>query len=253
MHLRCAALDRLVHAVVGLSFHAEDFVSASALIALFSGIAGPGNSVASCEFSARTLSPSRERFAPRGEFLRVGPRRGVGSRPEAHGDGIDPTVRALLRAIWEHIDERRFTASELLDHAETPSRRTLHSAVWTGSRMIVWGGSTVVDFRQTVPTNTGAVYDPGTDTWQAMSTDCGVPSERSWFQAVWTGTELLIWSEQNSRPTLSGARYNPTSNSWQRISLANAPTATAYETMVWTGASALLYQADTRQGFRYQP
>ena len=44
--------------------------------------------------------------------------------------------------------------------AGVPSARARHTAVWTDSGMIVWGGSS---FPTVV--NTGARYDPATDGW----------------------------------------------------------------------------------------
>src|SRR5206468_1380600 len=52
------------------------------------------------------------------------------------------------------------------------------TAVWTGTEMIVWGGSTVAK------SNTGARYDPATDTWRAMSTK-GAPTGRRGHTAIW--------------------------------------------------------------------
>jgi hypothetical protein len=46
----------------------------------------------------------------------------------------------------------------------SPSARTGHTAIWTGSEMIVWGGGTGRSF------NTGARYNPSTDSWTATST-----------------------------------------------------------------------------------
>ena len=46
-----------------------------------------------------------------------------------------------------------------------PSQRQFNTAVWTGSRMIIWGGLVGAS-----GTNTGGVYDPATDTWTATST-----------------------------------------------------------------------------------
>ena len=43
-----------------------------------------------------------------------------------------------------------------------PTGRGFHTAVWTGSEMIVWGGYP--------NTNTGGRYNPGTDSWTATST-----------------------------------------------------------------------------------
>mgnify|MGYP003293164389 CR=1 FL=1 len=50
--------------------------------------------------------------------------------------------------------------------------RENHTAVWTGSEMIVWGG------HNSVSHNTGARYNPGTDTWTAM-TVTGAASARN--------------------------------------------------------------------------
>jgi hypothetical protein len=66
--------------------------------------------------------------------------------------------------------------------------RYWHSAVWTGSEMIVWGGNgpglSIFD--------DGARYDPVTDLWAEMS-DLDAPVRRFGHVAVWTGSEMLIW------------------------------------------------------------
>ena len=66
----------------------------------------------------------------------------------------------------------------------TPSARSQHSAVWTGSEMIVWGGDG--------PFDTGGRYDPAADTWTATST-VNAPSGRWLHTAVWTGDEMIVW------------------------------------------------------------
>ena len=59
-----------------------------------------------------------------------------------------------------------------------PSGRNYHTAVWTGSEMIVWGGLMA---RTTL--NTGGRYNPSTDSWTATSTHqralCAMPSHGS--------------------------------------------------------------------------
>ena len=40
-----------------------------------------------------------------------------------------------------------------------------HTAVWTGTEMIVWGGGT-----NTTSLNTGGRYNPSTDSWTATTT-----------------------------------------------------------------------------------
>ena len=63
----------------------------------------------------------------------------------------------------------------------------LHTAVWTGSEMIVWGG---VDSGSYL--NTGGRYNPGTDSWTATSTT-SAPAAPILHTAVWTGSEMIVW------------------------------------------------------------
>ena len=64
-----------------------------------------------------------------------------------------------------------------------PLGRAAHTAIWTGSEMIIWGGSVL---------NTGGRYDPSTDTWIATTTT-NAPDPRSSHTAVWTGSEMIVW------------------------------------------------------------
>ena len=81
-----------------------------------------------------------------------------------------------------------------------PSGRTAHTAQWSGSEMIVWGGNPG-------PLNTGGRYDPGTDSWTATSTT-DAPSARRLHTAVWTGSEMIVWGGVNGTVRLNtGGRY----------------------------------------------
>ena len=85
-----------------------------------------------------------------------------------------------------------------------PSARESHTAVWTGTEMIVWGG-----IAAGVETDTGARYDPSGDTWTSISTT-GAPSARTDHTAVWTGTEMIVWGGIAAGvETDTGARYEP--------------------------------------------
>jgi hypothetical protein len=83
-----------------------------------------------------------------------------------------------------------------------PRPRAGHTAVWTGSEMIVWGGSDRVG-----ELATGARYDPATDTWTPTST-VGAPSPMEGHTAVWTGKEMIVWGpsgrNQASRDDILG-------------------------------------------------
>ena len=82
--------------------------------------------------------------------------------------------------------------------SNAPPGRSGHTAVWTGSEMIVWGGqSTTGGFLSDV-----GRYNPAADTWTLMSTS-GAPPGRSGHTAVWTGSEMIIWGGSNSSGLLN--------------------------------------------------
>src|SRR5438552_10613131 len=66
-----------------------------------------------------------------------------------------------------------------------PLARIEHTAIWTGSEMIVWGG--IDDSLNYL--NTGGRYNPATDSWMTTSTT-DAPTPRIAHTAVWTGSEL---------------------------------------------------------------
>ena len=114
---------------------------------------------------------------------------------------------------------------------DAPSARDLHTAIWTGSEMVVWGGTG--DFQDV---NTGGRYDPGTDSWVATSS---APSSRYFHTAVWTGTEMIIWGGYLELNT--GGRYNLSTDSWTATSTINAPDGRYSHTAVWTGTEMIVW------------
>ena len=113
-----------------------------------------------------------------------------------------------------------------------PDGREFHSAVWTGSTMIVWGG-----FDGGNELNTGGMYNPGTNRWTPLSTT-NAPTARESHGAIWTGSEMIVWggagtsgysehgwqirsyhqcldSDQHSKCTLCSRPSQP-SMDWQR-------------------------------------
>ena len=145
-----------------------------------------------------------------------------------------------------------WTATSLTN---APSARLWHTAVWTGSEMIVWGGfaATNADFF-----NTGGKYNPSTDSWTATSTT-NAPSARRNHTAVWTGSAMIVWGgfDYTNGSFNTGGRYNPSSDSWTATSTTNAPEARALHTAVWTGNEMIVWGGggypicDT--GGRYNP
>ena len=78
-----------------------------------------------------------------------------------------------------------------LARAGAPSPRRRHSAVWTGSEMVVWGGDLHWVSGDPLYTSTGARYRPDTDTWHDMS-PAPEAQARSGHLAFWTGNVMLV-------------------------------------------------------------
>jgi len=136
-----------------------------------------------------------------------------------------------------------------------PSERIWHTAVWTGSEMIVWGGFANYGGLQ----NTGARYNPVTDLWAPIS-NIGAPSERRYHTAIWTGSEMIVWGGEGISFSVlnSGARYNPVTNVWTPISNIGAPSARYWHMAVWTGSEMIVWGgynrvSVTNSGARYNP
>jgi N-acetylneuraminic acid mutarotase len=126
-----------------------------------------------------------------------------------------------------------------------PLARYYHSAVWSGSEMIIWGGmfSDSSGF-QTHPLNDGYRYNPISNTWSLINAN-GAPTPRAQQVAVWTGSEMLIWGGLGG-PGMTvwysdGARYNPALDKWSPITSTNAPGPRSRHTAVWTGSEMIAW------------
>jgi N-acetylneuraminic acid mutarotase len=116
-----------------------------------------------------------------------------------------------------------------------PAKRYWHSAVWTGSEMIVWGGRGNNSYL-----NTGGRYNPTGNSWTTTSTG-GVPLGRTLHTAVWTGSCLIVWGGSGLDPFLNdGGCYSPAENAWTGLSLTNAPTIRRLHAAVWTGSEMIV-------------
>jgi hypothetical protein len=114
--------------------------------------------------------------------------------------------------------------------------------LWTGSRMLIWGGAAYnATYRN------GATFDPSTNRWASLPS--GPLSGRSGTAAVWTGHEALMWggaSESQSAGqsvdvlASGGASYDPSRRQWRRLPpspLAARQSALAF----WTGKQMIVF------------
>ena len=141
-----------------------------------------------------------------------------------------------------------------------PEARRGHTAVWTGSEMIVWGGSG--------PIGAGWRYDPVLDSWAPISAE-GEPEPRADHTAVWTGTEMIIWGGSveayrsvglySDAPYFrTGGRYDPVLDRWTPTSTVGAPAGVVGHSAVWTGDEMIIWGGSTGEQFpwkgkRYDP
>ena len=89
-----------------------------------------------------------------------------------------------------------------------PVARSEHVAVWTGSRMVVWGGTD-----GDLALGDGATLRPGRGLWTAVSPAAAPVSARS-ATAVWTGSRMIVWGGYGTAPIATGGRYDPVADSW---------------------------------------
>ena len=126
-----------------------------------------------------------------------------------------------------------------------------HTAVWTGTLMIVWGGRVGCPLNcHTV--NLGSRYDPLADTWAATSVGANLPGPSDVHKAIWTGSGMVIWFG-------TGGRYNPVTDTWRTVTTANAPANFGnFSSAAWTGTELIEWGGDFNfisqwTGGRYDP
>ncbi len=88
-----------------------------------------------------------------------------------------------------------------LSLANAPAPRQVFAAAWSGSELIVWGGS----FGPRQATDTGGRYEPATDTWRA-TTVSGAPPGRFFWRSdcgVWIGSGMFFFGGEDVRTETS--------------------------------------------------
>ncbi len=123
-----------------------------------------------------------------------------------------------------------------VSQVKAPAGRSGHSAVWTGSKLLVWGGksgSTLL--------GDGAAYDPVSDGWSAISA-ASAPAPRASHAAVWTGREMLVFGGEISSGTAGdGAAYDPAADRWRPLSGLGDPQPRRSSAAAWSGSELLLF------------
>lgn len=125
-----------------------------------------------------------------------------------------------------------------------------HTAVWTGSEMLVWGADEAYQL-------VGGRYSPATDTWAPIST-VGAAGGREGHAAVWTGQRMIVWGGYPWGQGEEGGRYDPAADTWATLASSGAPQPRSNHSAVWTGTEMIVYGGGypgvvLRTGGRYNP
>lgn len=127
----------------------------------------------------------------------------------------------------------------------TPSivGRYYHSAVWSGSEMIVWGGYGALS---PYYLGDGAAYNVATDTWRTLPAVTATVTSfvaRYYHSATWIGSKMLVWGGYSPSYRNDGATYDPSAGAtgtWAAVP--TAPITGRYlHSAVWTGTELIIW------------
>jgi hypothetical protein len=94
--------------------------------------------------------------------------------------------------------------------------RVMHSVVWTGGEMIVFGGGTSIDSGPGM--KDGAIYSLAKNAWEILPTNSASTTARKYHVAVWTGTDMLVWGGADDALIRSdGFEYDALARRWEPL------------------------------------
>jgi N-acetylneuraminic acid mutarotase len=205
--------------------------------ASFSTMAGgvPNGSITGASLAAGTITADKLAPAVLGSLT---------SGLQASLSPNDPTLTAQGLSKVQTLPGGTWSPSTA---SSAPSPRSGHTAIWTGSSMIVWGGTVSSLF-----SNQGGEYNAAAQTWSLLSTT-NAPSPRSGHTAVWTGSQMIVWggaTSANPGGDASGGVFNDANQAWQAMSTFSAPSARTADTAVWTGSQMIVWGGNSPFGAR---
>jgi len=143
------------------------------------------------------------------------------------------------------------TWSAAISLTGAPSARGYAGAVWTGTKMLIFGGNSASG-GTSFPLNDCYAYTPGTNTWATLAS---APSyAMSNPQCVWTGTDMLVWgsyvSSVSGNTYNTGYDYNVASNIWNNLPNQGAVgNNTDNSDVAWDGTEMLVVRGNGAQKF----
>ena len=141
-----------------------------------------------------------------------------------------------------------------------PSPRYGHTMVWTGTKVLVWGG-----FDGSNHLGDGAEYDVAQDAWTPIASNGTPPSARKDHSATWSGNAMIVFGGYGFDAMMGantylgdGAEYDPATGTWTTVKDGQPP-ARALHTAEWTTTMEMILWGGRDQlglspsGARYKP
>jgi len=204
---------------------------------------------------------SRDEWAPMSEIGAPMPRADMGVATDgsriAFWGGISTNAPSVELEDGGVYDPSTDSWEPIVDAATGDVRRS-PVVVWTGSKLLVWGG---YDFENTVIDESGVewatirkdglVYDAETTRWTRMS-DVGAPDTQP-RTTVWTGSELLLFALGTAEAgSVRGYGYDPDDDAWRTISTVGAPSQSDVSSATWTGTEYVTFGGTETGSHRYR-
>lgn len=167
----------------------------------------------------------------------------TGSEFLVWGGGSASSSRKDLRADGAAYDPAARRWRKLAPAPIGPRQK--HWAVWTGTEMLVWGGTRPGGG---VPSGwaDGAAYDPVADTWRRIPE--APIGGRIYAGATWTGGELVVVGGQpmgGVGASGTGAAYDPVRDTWRMLPDLGF-TSHTNGWAAWTGSEVLYWRPAVR-------
>jgi len=162
----------------------------------------------------------------------VGPSSSLDTTSTSNVAAVTSTSRASTITTTSSRDHRGEGWMEIED--APIGGRYVHSVVWTGTEVLVWGGQRSGRFL-----DDGAAYDPNTDNWRLLATS--PLRARARHTAVWTGEVMIVWGGDGSpAANANGALYDPHADTWIPIADAGLGPHSGH-TATWIGSEMIIY------------
>jgi hypothetical protein len=129
-----------------------------------------------------------------------------------------------------------FSVAENID---SPAGVNITAGVWTGTKLIVWGGDNAA---------TGGIYDPSDITWQPISPfyedNIGSAEGRSEHKVSYDqnlGKLLVFGGGYGEFVCQQGEVYTVATDRWKSMGTFNKPLGRCHQTQVWTGSKLIIW------------